>query len=377
MVAALSAAQGTVRWRRRFQPPGSWPETAAAPESMAVDPSGGAIYVSGFVRRRDQFGSGITLAYDARTGQELWRAVIRDPTGGVSYPVVSNALSPDGSVLYVAGSRLPWWDLSRMEVQVVAYEARTGRRLWMSHFARPGGWSGMWVVAAPDGKSVYVAATPAGKFLVLGLRASTGSLRWASSELQRENWVAGLGVSPDGQRVFATAPQETGNFITVAYAASSGAQLWTRFQPGNLMQYDALAVSPDGATVVVGGARNLGAAWGFTTVAFEAATGDLRWSSPFLGYQDEGGYAMPAISPDGTEVYIAGTATEYQHVTTVAYDLGTGERDWYAIYAEDSTGFADAIALSPDGGELYVAGGSKLIGSTTDLDMVVLAYPTG
>ena len=135
----------------------------------------------------------------------------------------------------------------------------------------------------------------------------------------------------------------------------------------------ALAVSPDGATVLAlvqelteSFAGEDGCAQ--TIVAFDAATGETRWTARERG--PSGVCAVPydlAIDPEGDRAYVAGvglTPMGTQTGLVTAYEIGdsalAGRRVWQqTIGSPDGRAFATAIATSPDGSRVYVAGSSK------------------
>lgn len=106
---------------------------------------------------------------------------------------------------------------------------------------------------------------------------------------------------------------------------------------------NAAALSPDGATLVVTGSigtvsNDTNRGPDLLVVAFDAATGNERWSSSFdtNGSDDEGF----AVAVDGARVYALGRSISpddtcyvgYQsfqdRVDAVAFDLGTGMKEW-------------------------------------------------
>src|SRR5204862_169172 len=128
---AYDAASGAKLWRRRYNGPGDGADAATA---LGVSPDGAEIFVSG-----ESAGSTgwdyATPAYDAPSGAGLWRKRYNGPGDGAD---AANALgvSPDGSEVYVSGSRTE--PTGRMNYATVAYEASSGERLWLSSYNGPG-----------------------------------------------------------------------------------------------------------------------------------------------------------------------------------------------------------------------------------------------
>lgn len=158
--------------------------------------------------------------------------------------------------------------------------------------------------------------------------------------------------------------------------AGGGTPRWTAtYDKGSPAWTNAVVLTPDGSTVVETG-RSVFPGGHMATVAYDAASGALRWAAEFPASDDEfsTGYAL-TTSPDGSTVYAGGwtecirgcTATSFEGFVIVAYDVASGEKLWVARHA--STGGApQTIAVSPDGARVYVS-------ATDGLDSrYVLAY---
>ena len=117
--------------------------------------SGATVYVTG----TSVAGAGdtdvATVAYDAASGVELWSA--RWDGGATEDTGCAGAVSDDGRIVYATGTS----DAGAVQEGVtVAYSAATGTELWVARYAGPAdpflGTGARDVVAAP-GESVYVA----------------------------------------------------------------------------------------------------------------------------------------------------------------------------------------------------------------------------
>jgi hypothetical protein len=88
----------------------------AAKPVEAVSPDGARVYVTGHTDK-----GGATVAYDTRTGKQLWA---RQSTL-TAYAATELAVSPDSTTVYVAGvgRKLPF--------AVIAYAAATGKQRWL------------------------------------------------------------------------------------------------------------------------------------------------------------------------------------------------------------------------------------------------------
>jgi outer membrane protein assembly factor BamB len=156
----------------------------------------------------------LTAAYDAATGRRLWTRLFAGQRTQVVDSFAGLAISPDGSFVVVTG------DVCCMPVShyedwaTVAYEAQTGRTVWMRTFNGP----------------------------TYGSEDESGAVTIAPGS----NVVVVAGNSAEGSNLNAT---------TVAYDAG-GATLWARAYDGPGHGIDAsgsVATSPDGSAAFVSG----------------------------------------------------------------------------------------------------------------------------
>ncbi len=174
------------------------------------------------------------------------------------------------------------------------------------------------------------------------------------------------------------------DYATIAYDARTGARLWmARYNgPGNIDDFPvSLGVSPDGARVfVTGGSGGLQTRRDFATIAYNAETGARLWLARYDGPASDSDSARDlAVSPDGTTVFVTGTAyglgtvTDY---TTIAYDAANGARLWAARYDGPISmwDYASSLAVSPDGTAVFVTGASIGRGRGENFDYATIAY---
>lgn len=189
-------------------------------------------------------------------------------------------------------------------------------------------------------------------------------------------------VSRDGARVFVT-----GSAGTIAYNARTGARPWavaTDVFAGSLSDLaPTAAAGPDGTTLFVAGSA--GEPSDYTTFAYSSATGKQLWVKRYNGPAN--GSDVPhavAVSPDGATVYVHGVSkrsTEWD-ITTVAYDASSGAQRWVARYPGPGSTEPDdvaatlpapqSLAVSPDSATVFVTGSSR--GYLTGLDYATVAY---
>ena len=260
-----------------------------------------------------------------------------------------------------------------------AGSARAGAQLWASRYNGPAGGAdrAAAIAVSPDGRMAFVTGRSYGgssgwDYATVGYSAATGARRWSAR-------YAGPGNDPDAAKAVAVSPHgpvvvtgDSGRDIaTVAYDAVTGRRLWARRYrgPGYRSVATSVAASPDGATVYVIGGSNLTAspqehvAWAFTTIAYDAATGAVRWVARYAPHggahysaRSEYWAHAVAVSPDGGSVYVTGTITgpggDGPATGTVAYAAATGARAWTST---DCCVPDRSMALSPDGAVVYTA----------------------
>jgi DNA-binding beta-propeller fold protein YncE len=290
----------------------------------------------------------------------------------------SLAVSPDGTKVFVTGSS--YLKRSNFDYATVAYDAATGARLWVKPYNGPGNNQdrALSLGVSPDGTRVFVTGWSGGvssssDYGTLAYDAFTGKRLWLARYNGPANSIddaRALAVSPDGSKVFVTGSSfgvtSNGDYATVAYDASTGANLWVKrySSPGN--QYDqanAAAVSPDSSMVFVSG-QSGGSQSDYVTIAYDATSGAPRWVKRYNGPGSRGSLATSlGVSPDGTSVFVTGSSNTSQHFldyATVAYDASTGATLWVARYHSPAQrdNYALSLAVSPDGTQLYVTGAS-------------------
>jgi hypothetical protein len=225
---------------------------------IAVTPNGAEVILTG---------QKATVAYNARTGAQLWRFW----DGG------RIAISPNSRTVYVAKAKLQpstnlWYYLT------VAYNARTGAKLWAAHYdSRYGTGHTLGAVAlSPDGSTLLVTGgyernqEEVENPVTVAYRASDGSQLWTAGYPGAgagSSSGQALAVSPDGSRIYELLTTPTGGAVA-AYATASGTRLWS---VASAERFSSLAVAGDGHSVVVTGTvTNAGGHPVYQTVAYRA-----------------------------------------------------------------------------------------------------------
>jgi len=335
----VTPSPATQLWVARFDAAHSGDES----QDVTVSPDGTRVFVTGYSYGASTTTQMTTVAYDARTGVRLWAerypgpAYVHGPDGPGDELSSAVAVSPDGKRVFVTGATGPQ---GFEDYATLAYDARTGARQWAARYDGPAD---------------------------LGDRPRT------------------LGVSPDGKRVYVTGTSRTSaqsaSYLTVAYDAAKGSQLWaTPYGGAGASSFaTGLAVDPTGTRVYVTGGTGASSLTGnqdFATVAYAARSGATVWTRTYDGRAHAGDSAQAiAVSPDGAAVYVTGTSPNDPRsvggITTIAYAAKTGAQRWVSHHDDGYP--VRAVGVSPDGAWVYVAADSDQSGYLT----VALSTMTG
>jgi len=201
--------------------------------------------------------------------------------------------------------------------------------------------------------------------------AASGDQLWIkgyAGSRQHGDRATAMALSPDGTTVFVTGEQGGVNSATVAYETGSGARLWTVNHPGMFSP----VVAATGTLVFVAGtgSPNTANTYSVSTIAIDATSGAVVWTSTFHGPNG----ASPAasaitVSPDGREVYVTGplTSNGSAQENTIAYSANDGTTLWSALW--DGVPPGDLSAR-------VVASGARVFVSATSMRAPTRNYAT-
>ena len=223
--------------------------------------------------------------------------------------------------------------------------------------------------------------------------AAPGSVIWAEryngpdADLDRANAVA---VSPDGSTVFVTgyfySPVTAYDYGTVAYDAATGVVRWARRYNGppsdpdlgSVSEANDIEVSPDGSRVFVTGVSDKTTDQDYATIAYDTSSGATLWTKRYDGpASGDVAYAL-GVSPNGAKVFVTGWShgsTTNRDYSTVAYAASDGARSWVQRYDTVGDDVATALGVSPDGSTIFVSGYSRL--PSASYDYATVAYDAG
>ncbi|MGP3964330.1 S8 family serine peptidase [Nonomuraea sp. 3N208] len=397
---AYDAGTGAELWSKAYTAAGIWEEAHA----IEVSPDGGKLFVVGDSTGTETGSDAVTIAYDAATGQELWTARHTGTADASSAGDSGNAavVSPDGKSIYVAGMTT-LGESADSDYFTVAYDVNTGERQWLAHYDAAGphvDTAGV-IAVTPDGSKVFVSGQSSGEegtglsdWGTVAYDASTGRQLWTAqhdgpahgSDVPSAMAVSGTSIFLTGSSVD---PGTQTDMTTIAYDIATGKEMWAD-------RYDGPAHGSDnaqditvasGKVYVTGNTEGVGTGSDFTTIAYDAATGQRSWTQRHNGKAGNEDTAWDvAVTPDGSKVVIAGhvgnemaVGTDY---VTMAYDAATGAPVWTGDY-DGPMGAADspsALAVDADaeaGVRIFVTGSTATGGTPPDMldmDFGTVAY---
>jgi outer membrane protein assembly factor BamB len=313
---AYDAKTGKVIWTNEYDDPNHVPDR---PTSMAIAPDGSIVYVSGVSGAQDRR-DWRTLALSTEDGSVLWSRQY-GTRRHFEWPgdVVAAA---GGSSIFVTGSekRVDQRGHDLWNGATIAYQARTGDLLWKTNVKR---FTGYRVAPSPDGTTVFLVGSIMDSrgfvdYMTIGLSSSTGEIEWRRRYSTDLGWEqpSDLAIGPDGN-VYVTGYAEN-ETTTLAYSAS-GQQLWKAMDPIPFGDPE-IAVSTDGATVYLAlrpSNEEIG------TIAYDAVSGGQIWSRRVMRDSIGAGRDLSlGLAPDGSTVFTAGSGFSAEgdfDFTAIAY----------------------------------------------------------
>ena len=191
---AYNAATGAKVW-----------ENEGSGRSVAVSPDGRSVFVIRSVRAGSSTWDFSTAAFDAATGRQLWAARYNGHANRNDIPVAV-AVSPLGGAVFVTGTSVG--RSSGRDYATVAYNAKTGKQLWASRYNghannadAPAA-----IAASPRGSAVFVTGTSVGRhsgldYATVAYNAATGAPLWTKRYNGRANGpdtASSVAASHDG-----------------------------------------------------------------------------------------------------------------------------------------------------------------------------------
>jgi DNA-binding beta-propeller fold protein YncE len=156
---AYNAATGKQLWADRYHGAGKGYTFDSA---MALSPAGTTVFVTGDTNGNKNGNDFVTMAYGAATGKQLWARQYH------GYEAQSVAVNPCGTAVYVTG-----YGYRDAGYATVAYSAAAGKRLWAAGYGHAANSGADVIAASPDGTAVFVTgfAQAGGEYLTIAYRS--------------------------------------------------------------------------------------------------------------------------------------------------------------------------------------------------------------
>lgn len=264
--------------------------------------------------------------------------------------LVRGVVSPDSSISVLLGGYLD----STTTWYIRASDTDSGDYRW--HFPRLYGsgrtGSAEAGVFSPDGAILYAAGSTDGRAKLIALRSDDGSVAWRNAD--QPGRFYDLTLSPDGLRVYAVGDQrEANDLLAVARDSETGEEIWTirRGEGSAAFRRSYLSVDPRGSSLFI-------LAWSGDQpilLALDAITGDELWEIPLPVTS-----GRIAACPQSGTIFITGMREEEagrEAVMIGAFDPDSGAVLWERSEEEESVagGGITGLEVSPDGNTVHVA----------------------
>ena len=204
------------------------------------------------------------------------------------------------------------------------------------------------------------ASAPSG--VECGLPRQPGCVAWAGRQRvpgnPEHNWGKAVATAPDGGLVFVTS-----NGTDLAYEAATGRLRWTapNGTTGTTGSQD-IGVSPSGSVVASAGESTFPdpervVSGEVVVTAHDPGTGARRWQARHRAANNDAYTAGPVAVTD-SRVFVAGRHLLSGELVILAFDAGSGRKSWVARHAPVRPDPVKPVGIvaSPDGRRVFVTG---------------------
>ena len=329
--------------------------------AITTSPDGEFLYANGAYEDKIA-----VFSRDTNTG-ELFYIGVFENVDGVSYPISIHS-SSDGENIYVAGfyadaivvfdRNTITGDLVFMNKEIASADGIDGL----------GGASA--IAVSPDGKHAYACGKDDDALAALSRNGSTGHLAFIEKYADGINGVDGLNgaddlvISPDGKHIYVNSFWDHAVAVFDRDASTGVLTYVERYKDGvsgvdGLNGANAVAISPDGKNVYAV------AYWEHGLSVFDRNETDGKLSFKEVFKDNTGGVdglSRPSdviVSPDGKQVYVTSifdNAIAVFNRNTTDGTLTYMERHKDGLNGVDGVRGASGVAISPDGQQVFVAG---------------------
>ena len=386
--ASGSLAPGTQLWVSRYN------GFNAGGQATAIAPSldGSTVFVTGLSWTGPVTQSWVTIAYNAKSGTRRWLTAHAEGNGTGTAPRAIG-VSPDGTKVFVTGAKPG----TAHGFMTVAYDAKTGAQLWISTSSIAASPAAMVVW---DNSVLYVTGSTATvngvspDYLTIAYNAATGAQQWISrydGQAHGTDQAADVGVTPNGKTVLVTGRSEGktsgADATTVAYDAATGAQEWVSRYNGAANGGDfgqAIAVNPGGGIAyVTGGSQGTVTGRDVVTIGYSVATGAQLWARRYNagGKSNDQGLSLAVFRTGGPLIVTGRSALVASRPSdvTIEYNGRTGKPQWVRHFkALNNFSFNPvAMVIGPLAAIGYVAGDTELPSHEDGYGTVAFTLNTG
>lgn len=382
--SALDIEDGTEIWSWRLRDPAR----ADKPQGAALAPDGDRLVL--YLNPSDD--SGEVVALNGTTGSPAWTARAESAAGTGTNPEDAIVIGPYGETVVVAGQKT--YPDQGSGVWLAAYDMRTGAQHWNATWSDPHNHSANAIDVAfgPQGRRVVVLGDYDSENGIAGFvqayDVGTGERLWSTLREEPDTWFIARRLTVDGTgRVYVG---WAGPRVHVdAYDLGSGERIWEVALPParsnlNAAVLNDMVLGPEGESLYATGYRFENGLMDYLTARI-TSDGDVAWIRHYDSAMQDAATAVTP-SPDGSKVYVSGTAfrdfpvkTGDHHraiaeanVVTLAYGRDGGTR-WRATYDSGLVNASALLAPDPHPAPLLLDGGDAAVSAVAGSESVYVS----